>query len=280
MVKIEAIAAEKSGPDQQYKNADDALESMSMKLAERQFKNNMYKGIENKDSEDEVKEKKKKKQTEEKIKKAVLNSDFDAEEKKAIEKINLGETHQQSFKEYQIKQIEEQMAEEEIKKKEVPKVIKKKPLFKKKAQKSTLESINKITAKAKKIEKSEEVEDNSAVQQITDIHMGKLDISKLIKNAVKHQKKPEEENAGLSQFAPKIEEEAPAPAAPAVKKLSSKQQEKIQEKLNQKLKETGENPPSDITQALADSQDFGDVGTSQEPTGFFGKYLKKHRDMK
>jgi hypothetical protein len=36
------------------------------------------------------------------VKKAVLNSDFDPEEQKAIDKINLGETHQQSFKEYQI----------------------------------------------------------------------------------------------------------------------------------------------------------------------------------
>lgn len=36
------------------------------------------------------------------MKKALLNSDFDAEEQKAIDKIDLGETHQQSFKEYQI----------------------------------------------------------------------------------------------------------------------------------------------------------------------------------
>lgn len=48
------------------------------------------------------------------------------------------------------------MAEEETKKKEAPpkpkaKAAAKKPMFKKKV--STLESINKITAKAKKIEK-------------------------------------------------------------------------------------------------------------------------------
>lgn len=75
-----------------------------MKLAERQFKNNMYNGIEKKvqDEDVKVKEKQKKQKTEEKMKKALLNSDFDAEEQKAIDKIDLGETHQQSFKEYQI----------------------------------------------------------------------------------------------------------------------------------------------------------------------------------
>lgn len=31
---------------------------------------------------------------------------------------------------------------------------------------------------------------------------------------------------------------------------------------------------------MADSQEFGDVGAEGEPSGFFGKYLKKHRDMK
>ena len=31
---------------------------------------------------------------------------------------------------------------------------------------------------------------------------------------------------------------------------------------------------------MADSSDFGDVGSNEEPSGFFGKYLKKHRDAK
>tara|TARA_B110000285_G_C14765155_1_gene441363 strand:+ start:484 stop:636 length:153 start_codon:yes stop_codon:yes gene_type:complete len=31
---------------------------------------------------------------------------------------------------------------------------------------------------------------------------------------------------------------------------------------------------------MADSTDFGDVGQNEEPSGFFGKYLKKHRDAK
>ena len=60
----------------------------------------MYKGNTPTESEEEKKEKEKKKKTEEKIKKAVLNADFDPEEQKAIDKINLGETHQQSFKDY------------------------------------------------------------------------------------------------------------------------------------------------------------------------------------
>jgi hypothetical protein len=45
--KVEEIAAEKPQPSKSYKSADEALESVSMHLAERQFKNNMYKGIEN-----------------------------------------------------------------------------------------------------------------------------------------------------------------------------------------------------------------------------------------
>ena len=71
-----------------------------MRLAERQFKSNMYEGQEPVESESEKKEKIIKKKTEEKVKKAVMNSDFDAEEQKAIDKIDLGETKTQSFKEY------------------------------------------------------------------------------------------------------------------------------------------------------------------------------------
>jgi hypothetical protein len=98
---------------------------------------------------------------------------------------------------------------------------------------------------------------------------------------VKHNKNAPEDS-GLSQFAPKIQAEAPveAPAPVAENKISDQTQEKIQKKLNKELKDSGEKQPSDITQALADSQDFGDVGSAGEPTGFFGKYLKKHRDMK
>ena len=51
----------------------------------------------------------------------------------------------------------------------------------------------------------------------------------------------------------------------------------IEEKLQKKQRENGVVPPSDITQALADQE----VSTNdEEPTGFFGKYLKKHHDMK
>ena len=31
---------------------------------------------------------------------------------------------------------------------------------------------------------------------------------------------------------------------------------------------------------MADSTDFNEVGQNEEPSGFFGKYLKKHRDAK
>jgi hypothetical protein len=58
----------------------------------------------------------------------------------------------------------------------------------------------------------------------------KVDLQSLIRNAVKHQKKPE--SSGLSQFAPKIEAAVPEPAPAAetpVKKVSDRTQEKIQE---------------------------------------------------
>ena len=202
-----------------------------------------------------------------------MNRDFDDEEQKAIDKIDLGDGAKTlSFKEYQMQKIEEQMQEEETKKKEV--VVakpKKKPMFKKKA-KSTLDDIKKVTAKASKIEK-EEVEDHSALQQTTDIHM-KVDLKSLIKNAVKHNKKDK-----------KVEEPAPEPVpvveapveTPVEKKLSDQTQEKIQQKLNKELSAQGEKLPSDITQALADSTE-GD--SNEEPSGFVGKYLKKHRDAK
>jgi len=63
------------------------------------------------------------------------------------------------------------------------------------------------------------------------MHM-KIDLKSLIKKAVKHNKKSEaaSEDSGLSQFAPKIQAEAPveAPAAPAEKTISDQTQEKIQ----------------------------------------------------
>lgn len=44
--------------------------------------------------------------------------------------------------------------------------------------------------------------------------------------------------------------------------------------LEQERRLAGEKAPSDMAQALADSTDF------DEPSGFVGKYLKKHHDMK
>lgn len=56
---MEEIASEKSAPKASYKSADEALENVSMKLAERQFKNNMYNGIEKKVQDEDVKVKEK-----------------------------------------------------------------------------------------------------------------------------------------------------------------------------------------------------------------------------
>lgn len=54
-----------------------------------------------------------------------------------------------------------------------------------------------MTLTAAKIEKEEIVEDHAALQQQTDIHM-KVDLKSLIKKAVKHNKKSENEDSGLS----------------------------------------------------------------------------------
>ena len=68
------------------------------------------------ESESEKKEKIIKKKAEEKVKKAVMNRDFDDEEQKAIDKIDLGDGAKTlSFKEYQMQKIEEQMQEVERK---------------------------------------------------------------------------------------------------------------------------------------------------------------------
>ena len=53
---------------------------------------------------------------------------------------------------------------------------------------------------------------------------------------------------------------------------------KVDEQFHKELAQNGEKAPSDITEALADSTATGDDG--EEPSGFFGKYIKKHKDAK
>lgn len=70
-----------------------------------------------------------------------------------------------------------------------------------------------------------------------------------------------------------IESKAPQPAEPEVAEVS---QERLNAKLQKEMAENGVKEPSDITKALID--DSNDEQLSGH--GFFGKYLKKHRDMK
>lgn len=51
--------------------------------------------------------------------------------------------------------------------------------------------------------------------------------------------------------------------------------EKVKKKLEQVQAQNGVKAPSDIAQALAD-----ETGPAENPKGFVGKFLKKHRDLK
>ena len=51
----------------------------------------------------------------------------------------------------------------------------------------------------------------------------------------------------------------------------------VKAKVQEELITTGQKAPSELTEALADSTEDGGEA---EPSGFFGKYLKKHRDIK
>lgn len=70
-------------------------------------------------------------------------------------------------------------------------------------------------------------------------------------------------------------EDAPKPVS---RPSDSKTLEKVQARLEQNQKEDGVSAPSEITQALADVADVSN--DDEEPSGFFGKYIKKHHDMK
>lgn len=54
-------------------------------------------------------------------------------------------------------------------------------------------------------------------------------------------------------------------------------QERLNAKLQKEMAENGVKEPSDITKALIDDSTDDDQISGH---GFFGKYLKKHRDMK
>mmetsp|Transcript_32687 Transcript_32687/g.49958 ORF Transcript_32687/g.49958 Transcript_32687/m.49958 type:complete len:92 (+) Transcript_32687:170-445(+) len=71
-------------------------------------------------------------------------------------------------------------------------------------------------------------------------------------------------------------EPTPEPSPPK-SSLTQAQQDKIDAQLKEERRKQGERPPSEMAQALADDS----MGPSDEnPSGFVGKYLKKHRDMK
>ena len=70
-----------------------------------------------------------------------------------------------------------------------------------------------------------------------------------------------------------METRAPPQAEPEVAEVS---EERLNAKLQKELAENGVKEPSDITKALIDDS----TNEQLSGHGFFGKYLKKHRDMK
>ena len=104
-------------------------------------------------------------------------------------------------------------------------------------------------------------------------------MAELIKNAVaKHSAEQAAEAAPPPVLNVQQADDNVSLPEPPKSKLNALEEKQVQKKLLLKQKESGLLPPSDITQALADSADEPD--NNKEPTGFFGKYLKKHRDMK
>ena len=55
--------------------------------------------------------------------------------------------------------------------------------------------------------------------------------------------------------------------------------QRVDEQFHKDLAQKGEKAPSDITEALADSASSA-ADDGEEPSGFFGKYIKKHKDAK
>jgi len=62
-------------------------------------------------------------------------------------------------------------------------------------------------------------------------------------------------------------------------KLDELTQQRVAEQFHKELAQKGEKAPSDITEALADSASSA-ADDGEEPSGFFGKYIKKHKDAK
>lgn len=66
------------------------------------------------------------------------------------------------------------------------------------------------------------------------------------------------------------------PSPPAEPEVAEVSPERLNAKLQKEMAENGVKEPSDIAKALIDDSDNDQLSGH----GFFGKYLKKHRDMK
>jgi len=80
-------------------------------------------------------------------------------------------------------------------------------------------------------------------------------------------------SGSLLQTQQSMETRPSAPADPEVAEVSA---ERLNAKLQKEMAENGVKEPSDIAKALIDDSANDELSGH----GFFGKYLKKHRDMK
>lgn len=106
------------------------------------------------------------------------------------------------------------------------------------------------------------------------VQLPKKDMSAIIKQAILNNKKKKTESVAAPEpvaLAPKPVEKKP--------EINSILKQKVDKQLTMDLKESGEKPPSDIAQALAEDG-MSENGSSEEVSGFVGKYLQKQRDLK
>lgn len=78
-----------------------------------------------------------------------------------------------------------------------------------------------------------------------------------------------------------VKKKAPAKKkAPPKPKLDEETQKQVDQEFKAQIAASGEKAPSEIAEALADDQLDQQDADNDEPSGFFGKFIKKQKDKK
>ena len=145
-----------------------------------------------------------------------------------------------------------------------------------KKKSSKVKKATKVTPKAKSNVQTADKKGKKVAKKIT--KQIKKKVTKKPKVLAQKEKKPEKTVEQKIQEARQEQEAAEPPKSKLQQKMDELTKAKVDEQFHKELAQNGEKAPSDITEALADSTTTGDDG--EEPSGFFGKYIKKHKDAK